>query len=103
MQPGYGPDKIPGDSRGSEKRHANLEQAFDILYAFLVGQKQYDVVVGLYHDIVMRDNDLFTTHDGADGRAGGELDLIDGAADHFGAVPVTVCDGFYRLCRAAAQ
>jgi hypothetical protein len=61
------------------------------------------VVVGLYHDIVMRDNDIFTSHDGPDGRAGGELDLIDGATDYLGAVTVTMRNGFYRLSRASAQ
>ena len=47
----------------SEEGNPDLEQAFNFLGTLLVREKQDDMIVTLYHRIMMCDDNLFSAHD----------------------------------------
>ena len=86
-----------------EERKAHLEQAFYLTDAAFIDHKQNHVVAALHHHVTMGNDDLFTAHNGADGGAFGEIDLSDGAANHFRGLLVAVSDRLDRFRGAPAQ
>ena len=44
----------------SEEGNPNLEEGLNFLDTFLVRKKQNDMIITLYHRIMMRNNNLFT-------------------------------------------
>ena len=48
------------------RQFSDLKQSLDFLNTALVGQEQNNVVIRLYHDIVMGNENLVTTNDGTD-------------------------------------
>ena len=51
----------------------------------------------------MRDENFIVTHDGADGRARGQLNFADTSPHDFRALSIAVCDGFDRLGSASPE
>src|SRR3546814_2197534 len=64
-----------------QQRKADLEKLFDIVDFLLVDDEQDHMVLGLDHGIVMRNDDVVASHDGADRGAGRQLDFLEATAD----------------------
>src|SRR5690606_13806116 len=87
----------------SEERQADLEQPLDIADMFLVDHEQDDVVIAFYYQAVGGNQHLLSADHGANGGARWQLDVADGAADHFGGAGIAVGDDLDGLRRAATQ
>src|SRR5690606_41347695 len=98
--------------RISEEGKSDLEQLLDLPHEVLVRAEHDHVVVLLDHRVVVRHDDLapdhalvayLVAHDGADGDAARQRDLLDGLAHHLGFLGTAMGDDLQRLGRAAAQ
>src|SRR3990170_5626979 len=74
----------------SDETDADLKQFLHLRYQFLVGDKYDHVVLGLNHGVVMRHDDFLPTHDGADARPLGQVDVLDFSPDHRSGLGIAV-------------
>ena len=87
----------------SEKSHSDLEQPLNLLNAALVREKQDDMVIGLDHGIMVRDNHLIAPDNRADRGTPRQLDILYSPPHDTGAGTITMCNGLDCLCSAAPQ
>ena len=61
----------------SEKSEGRLKQLLDFADPAFVDQKQDDMIIGFNDDIIMGDDDVATSDDGADIGARWQIDFLD--------------------------
>ena len=86
-----------------KKRKPDLEQFFHVPGAAFVDQEQDHVVVRFDDHVIVGNQYLFPAHDGADGSAFRQVDILDGTAHHFRGFAVAVGDGLDGFRCAPAQ
>jgi hypothetical protein len=87
----------------SEESQAYLEQALDFRNTPFIDQKQNDMIIVLDDQIVVGDQDFIATDDGTDRGTRWQIDLLNCAPNHFGALAVTMSNRFQCFSGAATQ